>query len=50
MAKKSLQCRRCAVEIGPREDFKGGGWCYVCAPEFHPLLKAIKEEAADAES
>jgi hypothetical protein len=33
---KTLPCRRCGVDMEPRESFKGCGYCYICAPEFSP--------------
>lgn len=42
--RKYPKCKRCGVEMEPREDRQGCGWCYVCAPTFNPQQRVGSEE------
>jgi hypothetical protein len=33
---KEQLCRRCGVEMTPREARKGSGYCFICAPVHGP--------------
>lgn len=43
---KEKPCRRCGVDMTTREQFVGGGYCFICAPIYSSKAVHDEEEAA----